>query len=59
MTYTENDSGIFCSLSDISTITEIPKDFHEQKCNLLQDELDMLRNKVADFEVNNNKSLNG
>ena len=55
MTYSEKDSGIFGSLSDISTITEIPNDCHEQKYKLLQDELDMSRNKVVDLELKNNK----
>ena len=55
MTYSENESGFFGSLSDISGITEIPNDCEEQKYKLLQDELDRWRNKVVDLELKNNK----
>ena len=51
MTYSENESGFFGSLSDLSGITEIPNDCEDQKYKLLQDELDRWRNK----ELKNDK----
>ena len=51
MIYSENESGFFGSISDLSGITEIPNDCEDQKYKLLQDELDRWRNK----ELKNDK----
>ena len=51
MIYSENESGFFGSISDLSGITELPNDCEDQKYKLLQDELDRWRNK----ELKNDK----
>ena len=50
MIYSENESGFFGSISDLSGITEIPN-CEDHKYKLLQDELDKWRNK----ELKNDK----
>ena len=50
MTFSENESGFFGSISDLSGITEIPN-CEDHKYKLLQDELDKGRNK----ELKNDK----